>query len=237
LTDGNQNFEVVFANTVTVNSSLLLNGINVLSHLSGAYAKANTSLSNVRFSATDNGYSWNVVSNGTSLVSNATSNVIRFITGTGMTAEIDVSNNAVKIGTLAYGVANAAFAAANSSTGGVAYLQANSARDQANAAFVRANVGTSSAQSAFDQANTANTRAFNTVLKAGDTMTGNLVMSANIAFANGKGLYFTGTTLIKSDANNTMTLVANTTVTDNVVAPFFLGDLSKMIGTISGGTY
>jgi hypothetical protein len=80
---------------------------------------------------------------------------------------------------------------ANTSLGtavAAAYSQANTAFSNAagaslyaNGAFIKANTATTDAagaslyaNAAFTQANTANTRAYNTVLKAGDTMTGTL---------------------------------------------------------------
>jgi hypothetical protein len=87
----------------------------------------------------------------------------------------------------------AAFAAANAEVTGVAaFGQANTARTHANAAFSQANTAYSSA-----------------VLKTGNTMTGNLVMSgANIAFATAtnSGIYWGGTGLsfIHSPAANTL---------------------------------
>jgi hypothetical protein len=72
--------------------------------------------------------------------------------------------------------ANAAFATANSATSNSASagVYANSAFVTANAGFVQANSGYVHANAAFNQANTANTRAYNAVLKSGDTMTGAL---------------------------------------------------------------
>jgi hypothetical protein len=78
--------------------------------------------------------------------------------------------------------ANAAFAAANASTATdatqntsitAAFIQANTPSYVANSAAAYANA-------AFSQANTANSRAYSTVLKSGDTMTGDLLMTANI---------------------------------------------------------
>ena len=72
------------------------------------------------------------------------------------------------------------------------------ARDHANAAFNKANSANVLAQSSYDyantvytysssayaQANTANTRAYLTALKAGDTFTGNVTVTANVTAAN-----------------------------------------------------
>jgi hypothetical protein len=99
--------------------------------------------------------------------------------------------------------ANGAFGQAN-----LAYDQANTARTHANGAFGQANVTAAIANAAFDRGNTA-------VLKTGNTMTGNLVMSlANIAFpsvAVNSGLYWTGTTFIHSPATSTLVLGTGST--------------------------
>jgi hypothetical protein len=52
------------------------------------------------------------------------------------------------------------------------FTHANSAFNQANTATTTAGLAYNHANGAFDNANTANTRAYNTVLKSGDTMTG-----------------------------------------------------------------
>jgi hypothetical protein len=93
----------------------------------------------------------------------------------------------------AYGQANSATTVA-----GNAYGQANSARDQANTAYGQANSARDQANTAYGQANSAFAAANNRVLKAGDTMTGNLTMSAS-------NLLFTSTSndqrLIDADTN------------------------------------
>lgn len=75
------------------------------------------------------------------------------------------------------------------------------------------------ANAAFAKANIANNNASNTVLKTGDTMTGNLVMSgANIAFvtSTNSGIYWgeTGLSFIHSPAANT--LVIGTSLVEDV---------------------
>ena len=98
-------------------------------------------------------------------------------------------------------VASAAFDKANSANivGSAAFGQANTAYAQANAAYAQANA-------AFTQGNTAYSSA---VLKTGNTMTGNLVMSgANIAFVQDTanlGLYWAGgTSFIHTPTANTL---------------------------------
>ena len=82
------------------------------------------------------------------------------------------------------------------------YDQANVARTHANAAFANANSAGVVASAAFDRGNTA-------VLKTGNTMTGNLVMSgANIAFATAtnSGIYWSGTSFVHSPGANRLVL-------------------------------
>jgi hypothetical protein len=111
-----------------------------------------------------------------------------------------------------------------------AFARANTANITADAAFARANAANLIANLAYDKANTANvfatsafaaqnvtsgvanaafTTANSSVLKTGNTMTGNLVMSsANITFATAvnSGIYWGGTGLsfIHSPAANTL---------------------------------
>ena len=87
-----------------------------------------------------------------------------------------------------------------------AFNKANSANITADAAFAQANAANLIANNAFNAANTA---LANAVLKTGNTMTGNLVMSsANIAFATAtnSGIYWSGTTFVHSPAANTLIL-------------------------------
>jgi hypothetical protein len=127
--------------------------------------------------------------------------------------------------------ADAAFARANAANliANLAYDKANTANVFAVAAFARANAANLIANLAFDKANTANVIAVaafnaanspsNAVLKTGNTMTGNLVMSsANITFATAvnSGIYWGGTGLsfIHSPAANT--LVFGTSLTERM---------------------
>jgi hypothetical protein len=89
--------------------------------------------------------------------------------------------------TLAHNQANSARDQANTArdTGNNAYGQANSARDQANTArdtangaYGQANTARTTANDAYGQANAAYGAANNRVLKAGDTMTGQLNISS-----------------------------------------------------------
>jgi len=87
-----------------------------------------------------------------------------------------------------------------------AFGKANTANTTSVAAFEQANTANTTSIAAFAQANTAYSSA---VLKTGNTMTGNLVMSgANIAFATAtnSGIYWSGTSFIHSPAANTLVL-------------------------------
>ena len=65
-----------------------------------------------------------------------------------------------------------------------AYNQANAAYDQANTAYNQASDAFDQANAAYTQANTSNDNANNRVLRAGDTMTGNLNVAATIISQN-----------------------------------------------------
>jgi hypothetical protein len=120
------------------------------------------------------------------------------------------ANAANLVANLAFDTANSAFVRANAANlvANLAYDQANTARLHANDAFGQANVTAAIANAAFDRGNTA-------VLKTGNTMTGNLVMSsANIAFPTSgvnTGIYWTGTTFIHSPATSTLVLGTGST--------------------------
>ena len=79
----------------------------------------------------------------------------------------------------AFNQANSAYDQSNT-----AYAQANSAYGQANAAYDQANTAYDQASNAYTQANNAYNDANTRVLKAGDTMTGNLNVAATIISQN-----------------------------------------------------
>ena len=81
--------------------------------------------------------------------------------------------------TLAHNQANTARDTAND-----AYEQANTARNTANDAYAQANTGYDQANAAYAQANAAYADSNTRVLRAGDTMTGALVVQANVTGAN-----------------------------------------------------
>jgi hypothetical protein len=164
------------------------------------------------------------------------------------------ANAANLIANLAYDKANTAnvFAVA-------AFARANTANITADAAFARANAANLVANLAYDKANTANvfavaafaaqnvtsgvanaafTTANSSVLKTGNTMTGNLVMSsANITFATAvnSGIYWGGTGLsfIHSPAANT--LVFGTSFTEDLRIDSG-GNLNVVVGLYVTGT-
>lgn len=90
------------------------------------------------------------------------------------------------------------------------------AYDQANSAFSRANTANTQANLAYAQANAAYSAANNRVLKTGDTMTGNLIMSGstvNVATINANTIV-SGTTLTLSTgaaSNGNVVISANGT--------------------------
>lgn len=111
------------------------------------------------------------------------------------------NTNAVNAGTYA----NAAFEQANTAntTSLAAYSQANTANTNAinagtyaNASFSQANTANITAESAFTQANIANTRAYQTVLKTGDTISGDLVIEGNLTIQGTQVLTSTSTLAI-----------------------------------------
>ena len=169
----------------------------------GAYGQANTAANTVAVYAND---SVVLTKANVNFNNSATVNVsVTSNTSTGR-ANIEFTVNTTSSGILA------------ANTNAVnAYGQANAARDQANTARTTANDAYGKANTALDQANTARTQANsafdaanNRVLKAGDTMTGNLTMSGatiNTLIAN-------ITTVI---TGNTLTLSTGTASNGNVV--------------------
>jgi len=103
------------------------------------------------------------------------------------------ANSAYGQANSAYGVANNSYAQANS-----AYGQANSAYGQANAAYGQANSAYGQANNSYAQANSAYGAANNAVLKAGDTMTGQLNISAGGLLVTGNSNFDSGTLFVDS---------------------------------------
>jgi hypothetical protein len=119
----------------------------------------------------------------------------------------------------AYGQANAAYSAANTANANAldAYAQANAARDQANTAYGQANLAYSQANTAYGQANDAYGQANaafaaanNRVLKAGDTMTGALVINTS-----GIGLTVANANVTYSLQVNSLNVTTNTVTTSS----------------------
>ena len=69
-------------------------------------------------------------------------------------------------------------------------------------------------QAAFNQANTANTRAYNTVLKSGDTVTGQLNVTAGISSTSNT----TGTLVVVGGVGVAGNVYANSVYINNVIA-------------------
>ena len=140
------------------------------------------------------------------------------ITYRNVTANNIFANNINISGSIINAVAAASFDKANVANviASASFDQANVARTHANAAFANANSTGVVASAAFDAANAAFAAAnaasdgsSNAVLKTGNTMTGNLVMSgANIAFATAtnSGIYWSGTSFLHSPAVDTLAL-------------------------------
>ena len=111
--------------------------------------------------------------------------------------------------TLAHDQANAAYGQANTARG-----TANDAYAQANAAYDQANTGYGQANAAYGQANAAYAAANTRVLKAGDTMTGQLIIDT------------AGMGLRVANANITYSLQVNSlNVTTNTVTTFSSGQV------------
>ena len=161
---------------------------------------ANTSTKNIIFDITNTGVAAATYGNSTIVPVFTVDNKGRLTSVTNTSIDTTIATNA-------FARANDANLIAN-----LAFDKANIANVFAVSAFARANAANLIANLAFDKANSA-------VLKTGNTMTGNLVMSgANIAFvtATNSGIYWGGTGLsfIYSPAANT--LVIGTSLVEDV---------------------
>ena len=161
---------------------------------------ANTSTKNIIFDITNTGVAAATYGNSTIVPVFTVDNKGRLTSVTNTSIDTTIATNA-------FARANDANLIAN-----LAFDKANTANVFAVSAFARANAANLIANLAFDKANSA-------VLKTGNTMTGNLVMSgANIAFvtATNSGIYWGGTGLsfIYSPAANT--LVIGTSLVEDV---------------------
>lgn len=119
----------------------------------------------------------------------------------------------------AYGQANAAYGQANTArtTANDAYAAANTsetnalnAYGQANAAYAQANAGYGQANAAYGQANAAYADANTRVLKAGDTMTGQLIIDTA-----GMGLRVANANITYSLQVNSLNVTTNTVTTSS----------------------
>ena len=107
--------------------------------------------------------------------------------------------------TLAHNQANAAYGQANTARG-----TANDAYAQANAAYGQANTGYGQANAAYGQANAAYAAANTRVLKAGDTMTGQLIIDTA-----GMGLRVANANITYSLQVNSLNVTTNTVTTSS----------------------
>jgi len=107
--------------------------------------------------------------------------------------------------TLAHDQANAAYGQANTARG-----TANDAYAQANAAYGQANTGYGQANAAYGQANAAYAAANTRVLKAGDTMTGQLIIDTA-----GMGLRVANANITYSLQVNSLNVTTNTVTTSS----------------------
>lgn len=208
----------------------------------------------------------------------STRNKVNFIEGSAIT--ISISDNSVDdraditISSSAAGTVDVAAAFGQANTGRThangSFLTANAAFDRANLANGTANTALIVGSAAFDRANVANTTANTTyssaVLKTGNTMTGNLVMSgANITFITStvafpnSGIYWSNTptvgieSAIYSNGSNTIVLATakqerlrvdpSGNVGINTASPLaklhVFGDVSlnrNALGSVSGST-
>jgi hypothetical protein len=155
------------------------------------------SAANIAFAtATNTGLYWS----GTSFIHSPGANTLVFGTSTTERMRIDANG---KVGINSLASANLQVGG-NISAFGIDVAGVNVAPTIV-AAFLQANTANTTAVSAFLQANAGFLQANNAVLKTGNTMTGNLVLSgANIAFATATntGLYWSGTSFIRSPAAN-----------------------------------
>jgi hypothetical protein len=107
--------------------------------------------------------------------------------------------------TLAHNQANAAYGQANTARG-----TANDAYAQANASYGQANTGYDQANAAYGQANAAYAAANTRVLKAGDTMTGQLIIDTA-----GMGLRVANANITYSLQVNSLNVTTNTVTTSS----------------------
>ena len=149
------------ANATTINATNILTsaGLDVPGQANAAYGQANTA----RGTAND-AYAQANTARDTANDSYAQANTAR-----------TTANDSYAQANTARDTANDAYGQANT-----ARTQANNARDQANTARTTANDSYGQANSAYAQANAAITDSQSRVLRAGDTMTGNLLVNAFI---------------------------------------------------------
>jgi hypothetical protein len=128
--------------------------------------------------AFDKANSANILAQGAFTVANSAQSNTVITQGVDSTQNTWISSNAVFV-QAAFTQANTANNTANIAATNITVLQSVNLVQNTTigSAFDKANSANILSQSAFNQANTANTRAYSTVLKTGDTMTGQLTIS------------------------------------------------------------
>lgn len=153
------------AQTLAIEVFAAANQANILASevygvVNGAFGKSNASF-NVYLTATNVGYNWTQTGNA-SINANATSNLLKFVSGNGIVLFTDVANDAVLFtdggtATLANSTQSNLVIAWGTANGG--FTQANNAQTVAIEAFAQANAAQTVAIEAFSQANSAQTLA------------------------------------------------------------------------------
>jgi hypothetical protein len=165
-----------------------------LNYYDGKLYYKNTTGNISYFYGANNGPSFATANANNNLILASTPNdTLSFLPANGITISACTTTKTITISdattfslaTGAYAQANAAFAAANASSGSsgaAAFTQANAAYAQANAAFAAANASSgSSGAAAFAQANAAFAKANTAFLTTGGTITGNVRVDANVS--------------------------------------------------------
>ena len=179
------------------------------------------------------------VANTATLVANIVANSITLggatvATQANLTLAHNQANTARNTANSAYGEANAAYDQANTAYGqaNAAYGQANAAYGQANAAYTTANTANTTAKNAYATANAA-------VVRAGDTMTGQLTISTTgtgLSVGNASVSYF-----LTVGSLNVTTNTVTTSGTGQVVLDKFpatdLASAKYFVQVSSSGNY
>ena len=156
----------------------LFDGLAEEGHQNNVVDVANTYLATLRA---------NIEANSITLVGNAVATSVNTAAAYGQAnAAYSQANSAYGQANIVYGIANTAYGQANAAYGQAndAHSQANTARNTANDAYAGANTANTNALNAYGVANLAYNDANTRVLKAGDTVTGNLNVAASLITQN-----------------------------------------------------